>query len=396
VTTNRRLPREIWVLVAAAFVIALGFGIVAPALPQYARTFNVGVTAASVVVSSFAFMRLVFAPASAKFVDRFGERPIYTAGVLIVAASTGACALAVNYPQLLIFRGLGGIGSTLFTVSAMGLLIRISPPEQRGRVSGLYGSAFLLGNILGPVFGSALVGFGLRAPFVVYTVALVIAAAVVFFALRRSHLAAPEQQAPQVLSLKSALRRADYRAVLTANFAIGAIILGVRVAMVPLFVIDALHRSAAVAGVSLAIFAVGNCAVQLGAGHLSDRVGRRPFIIAGLALCGAATIAMGASDNLAVFMAASVAAGAGAGLANPAQQAALADVVGPRARGGPVIAAFQMIGDVGGALGPVVAGILAENLSYTVAFAASGAVMLLAALLWLPVRPPAKAATSAG
>ncbi|BAS09510.1 major facilitator superfamily protein [Arthrobacter sp. Hiyo4] len=57
------LPRDIKVMLAAAFLIALGFGLVAPVLPQFATTFDVGATAAAVIVSIFAFMRLVFAPA---------------------------------------------------------------------------------------------------------------------------------------------------------------------------------------------------------------------------------------------------------------------------------------------------------------------------------------------
>ncbi|MDV3206019.1 MAG: MFS transporter, partial [Rhodococcus ruber] len=194
-TRDAALPREIWVLVSAAFVIALGFGLVAPALPQFARSFGVGVTAASVVISAFAAMRLLFAPASGKLVQRLGERPVYTAGVLIVALSTGACAFATDYWQLLLFRALGGIGSTMFTVSAFGLLIRISPPNARGRVSGLYATSFLLGNIGGPLVGGALVGLGLRAPFLIYAVALLVAAAVVFVSLRHSALAAPDSGA---------------------------------------------------------------------------------------------------------------------------------------------------------------------------------------------------------
>ena len=87
------IPREIRVLIAAAFVIAIGFGLVAPVLPAYARSFDVGVAAASVIVSAFAFMRLVFAPAGGALITRLGERPVYLAGLLIVAASTGACAL---------------------------------------------------------------------------------------------------------------------------------------------------------------------------------------------------------------------------------------------------------------------------------------------------------------
>ena len=84
------IPREIRVLIAAAFVIAIGFGLVAPVLPQYAASFDVGVAAASVIVSAFAFMRLVFAPAGGVLITRLGERPVYLAGLLIVAASTGA------------------------------------------------------------------------------------------------------------------------------------------------------------------------------------------------------------------------------------------------------------------------------------------------------------------
>ncbi|BAS17540.1 hypothetical protein AHiyo8_58430 [Arthrobacter sp. Hiyo8] len=67
----------------------------------------------------------------------------------------------------------------MFTVAAMGLLIRLAPPESRGRVSGAYASAFLIGSVLGPVVGGLLAGFGLRVPFLAYAAALVLAALVV-------------------------------------------------------------------------------------------------------------------------------------------------------------------------------------------------------------------------
>ena len=384
--TARRLPREIWILVSASFVIALGFGIVAPALPQFARSFDVSVTAATVVISSFAFMRLAFAPASGRLVQKLGERPVYITGVLIVAASTGACALATEYWQLLLFRSLGGIGSTMFTVSAMGLLIRIAPPTQRGRVSGLYASSFLMGSISGPLVGGLLVGFGLRVPFVIYAVALVIAAAVVFFSLRRSHLASPDlAPADSAMTLRDAWAAPSYRAALASNFAFGGVVFGVRVAMVPLFVVEALGQDVALAGIALTVFAVGNAAVLVFSGRLSDRYGRKPFVITGLVICGVSTVAMGLTDNLIAFFVLSATAGIGSGIMSPAQQAAVADVLGAKARGGPVLATFQMVSDIGGVLGPVAAGLLAEYLSYGVAFAVTGAVMVAAAGVWVLV-----------
>lgn len=387
------LPSEIWVLVSASFVIALGFGIVAPALPQFAVSFGVGAFAATVVISSFALMRLLFAPVSGALVQRMGERPTYLIGLLIVAVSTGAVAFASNYWQLLVFRGLGGIGSTMFTVSALGLLIRISPPGIRGRVAGLYATAFLFGSIGGPLVGAALVGFGLRVPFVIYALALLVAAAVVYFRLKNSALAAPEQATDAVpMTFREGLRSPLYRAALLSNFATGWAVFGVRVALVPLFVVQALHASDGYAGIALTVFAVGNALVQFQAGRLSDLHGRRPFVLAGLVVSGVCTAALGFSPNLWVLFALSALAGVGSGLMNPAQQAAVADVIGSKARGGPVLAAFQMASDVGSVVGPLVAGVLAEQLSYSTAFAVTGALTLPAVLAWLVASPSPRGA----
>ncbi|MDJ0392044.1 MFS transporter [Rhodococcus sp. G-MC3] len=380
------LPSDIWVLISASFVIALGFGIVSPALPQFATEFGVGVFAASAVISTFAMMRLLFAPASGALVQKLGERPVYLTGLLIVALSTGACAFAQTYWQLLVFRGLGGVGSTMFSVSALGLLIRMSPSQSRGRVSGLYATSFLLGSIGGPLLGGAVVGLGLRAPFIIYAIALVIAAAVVFFSLdsMKEPASAHDSSIP-ILSLRAALRVPAYRAALASNFATGWTVFGVRVALVPLFVIAVLDRSAAVAAVSLAVFAVGNALVLITSGRLSDAHGRKPFVVFGLVVAGLGTAAVGLADDIVLFMIASFVAGVGSGLMTPAQQASVADVIGSKARGGPVLSTFQMSADVGAILGPVVAGAVVEAYSYGTAFVLSGVILLVAAGGWLLV-----------
>lgn len=68
-----KLPREVWVLIAANAVIALGYGVVAPVLPQFARNFGVSISAATFVITAFAVMRLCFAPASGMLVQRLGS-----------------------------------------------------------------------------------------------------------------------------------------------------------------------------------------------------------------------------------------------------------------------------------------------------------------------------------
>ncbi|MGZ4531916.1 MAG: MFS transporter [Mycobacteriaceae bacterium] len=381
---SARLPREIWVLVVAAFVVAIGFGIVAPALPAFARSFDVGVTAASVVISAFAFMRLAFAPVSGRLVQRLGEQPVYLIGLLIVALSTGACAFAQSYWQLLVFRGLGGIGSTMFTVAAVGLLVRIAPPAIRGRVTGLYATSFLLGSIAGPLVGGALLRFGLRVPFVIYAIALLVAATVVYTQLRGSEFT-PKDSADQrpVMRLREAWTHPAYRSALASSFANGWAVIGVRIALIPLFVTEVLRSNANLAGVALSVFAVGNAVVLLPAGRLSDVWGRKRLVLSGLLITGSATIWLGFTTSTLTFLTATALAGVGSGMLNPPQQAAVADVVGSLRRGGPVFAGFQMASDVGAITGPVGAGLLAEHLSYSAAFGVTGAIALLAALLWL-------------
>lgn len=162
-------------MLIGALSVALGYGVVAPALPQLARSFDVSFTAASSIVSAFALMRLIFAPGAGWIVARIGERLTYVSGLLIVAASTGACALAVNFTQLLVLRSIGGIGSIMFSIATSGLMIRLAPKDQRGRVASLNTMGFLLGNLLGPITGALVTGIGIRAPFILYFCTLILA-----------------------------------------------------------------------------------------------------------------------------------------------------------------------------------------------------------------------------
>ena len=378
-----KLPSEVWVLITANVVIALGYGVVSPVLPQYARDFGVSVSAATFVITAFSLMRLVFAPASGLFVQKIGERRVYLSGLLIVAVSTGACAFAQTYWQLLLFRSLGGFGSAMFTVSSFGLMIRISPPDARGRVAGLFSSAFLIGSVGGPLLGSLTAGFGLSAPFAIYGVALLVAAAVVFVRLRHSSLAAPAEDTEPPLTLRIALGNRAFWSALFSNFATGWSVFGLRIALVPLFVTEVLHRGPRVAGLALATFAIGNVAAVIPSGYLSDRIGRRTLLIVGLTVSGVATVAVGLASSLTLFLAGALVAGAAAGMFTAPQQAAVADIIGSKARGGTAVATYQMMADFGAIVGSLAVGEIAQHLTFGAAFVISGVILLVAAIGWV-------------
>lgn len=382
-----RLPFEVWALVAGGFAVALGYGVVAPAIPQFALEFGVSQFAASAIVSAFALMRLAGAPLGGWMVTRFGERRTYTIGILLVALSTGAAAFAADYAQFVVLRGAGGIGSAMFTVSATALLVKVSPVHARGRVASLNSAGFLLGGLLGPVFGGIVAGFGLRAPFVFYFFTLIAAAAIVGIALRGSRLAAaPVEGSPAAdpLPLRDALRVPQYRSLLLSAFSFGWASFGVRISAIPIFVAVAFHGDAAAAAWVLAGYAAGNAALILPSGRWSDALGRKPLLVLGMAVLAAAYLAFPASPSIWVAIFIMAIAGAGSALVNPSQQAVLADVVAHR-RGGSAVAAYSMASDLGGVLGPLMAGAILDLAGFGWAFGVTAALLVVALLAWIAV-----------
>jgi MFS transporter, ACDE family, multidrug resistance protein len=378
-----KLPSEAWVLIAANAVAALGYGVVSPVLPAFTRTFGVGMGAVTFAITIFSVMRLCFAPPTGLLVQRVGEQWVYVSGLLIVSVSTGISAFVQNYWELLVFRAIGGIGSTMFFISALGLMIRISPPDARGRVAGLFATSFLVGAAAGPLVGSLTAGLGLRAPFLMYGVAVLITTIFVSHTLRRSTLGAPAEHTEPAVTVRAAIRHRAYRAALVSNFATGWAVFGLRMAVVPLFISDVLGRGPRMTGLALGIFALGNLVVALPSGHLSDRIGRRTLLIGGLFGCSAATILLGASSSVPVFLVAAFVGGAASGISSSPQQAAIADILGSSARTGTAVSTFQMMVDLGAIVGSLTVTVIVEHLSFEWGFVISAIVLFAAGVVWI-------------
>lgn len=384
-----RVPREIWIMVAAAFAIALGYGLIAPLLPQFVVSFGVSFAQAGMVVAIFSASRLCFAPMSGRLIDRIGSRHVYLTGLMIVAVSTSLVAAAQAYWHILALRGIAGIGSTMFTVSAMGLIVRVAPPSIRGRCMALYASAFLLGNVAGPLLGAALSFLGFRWPFVIYGCAIGVSAVIVsVFMPKVPRGSAGQKNLPQPMTLPEAWRDTAFRAAVGTNFAQGWINMGVRVSVLPIFAAAVIHNGASAAGFALAAFAAGNALVLQFSGRLADAVGRRLPIVAGMALSGIFMGLMGFADQVWSLIVVSLFAGAAAGLLSPGLQAAVGDVVGRERSGGKILSAFQMAGDLGQIAGPIIVGWLADAWGFRAAFVACSAVAVVGIVGWFFAREP--------
>jgi len=384
----RALPREVAILSSVSFTVALGYGIVAPGIPAFARQFGVSTAAAAGVISAFALMRIIGALPSGRLVDRIGERKMIAIGIAIVAVSSALAGFSGSFAQLIVLRGVGGLGSAMFSVGAQTLLLRSVPSGLRGRASGLYTGGFLLGGISGPAIGGLIAAWSLRAPFFIYGGMLLVPAAIAVAVLHDSPRRAggDEKRSQRPLSgIAAALRSRAYRAAASANLADGFAVMGVRAAIVPLFVRDVLHESATWTGIGFLVVAALNAATLLPGGKVADTLGRRPVIVAGCLTSGVSMVMLAVLPGLWGFLLALAVLGLGSGLLDVAPAAMIGDLLGRgksagNGQGGTVVASYQMAGDIGTVSGPVAVGFLVDTVSYSAAFVLAAGVLGLAAL----------------
>ena len=380
--SNPLLPREVYVLSVVAFFVALGYGMIIPAIPLFAKTFQVNNAQIGAIISAFALARFAMGLPAGKLIDIFGERRVQTMGLLLVAVSTFASGLAMSYWQLLTYRALGGIGSVMFSVSASSLLMRSVDDSIRGRAQSTYNGGFLIGGIAGPAVGGILSVISLRVPFFVYVFTLVCAALVTSFFLSEKRLGISiknKQDPDDRILLKDALKSYPYLAAMAISFLTNWVLFGLRNSILPLFAEEQLGVSTTTLGLGFTVAAIVQGIALVYVGKLSDFRGRKFALMIGsfTLLSGVATIII--SSNWWYYMLAMVLFGIGGAFEGTGASAVVGDLFG--GKGGRVIALFQMAGDFGNIISPVLLGWLVDAHSYRPAFIATAAVFSITLLL---------------
>jgi MFS family permease len=349
---------EVRAVVAGSFVIMLGFGILAPVLPLYARTFGVGYDEIGVLTSSFALTRLAFDLVAGRAVDRFGERAMASTGALVLSASSAAAALAPTFGWLVVFRAAGGAGSSVFFAALFSYLMRTVPGDRMGRaVAGFYGS-FNLGFIVGPPLGAILVNrFGYVSPLWVYAATCAAAAAMYLKLIRKLEPRTHEG------GRRGAIRRLPwgraFAAVLASEFAALWIVGALYLTLLSLFGTEELGLSTFQVTLGLTFASLTEFFVLFPAGSVADRHGRKYVLVPGLALLIVGIPLFSLVQGLAGFWVGLGFVGVLTGLSGVVPAAMLSDVVPHDARG-TATGVFRFTSDLALTLGPLAAGLTAQ------------------------------------
>lgn len=129
------------------------------ALPTLQRVFSVDLATMQWVITGYMLAQAAVIPLAGWLSDRFNARRIYLIALALFTVGSALCALATSAPLLVVFRVLQGLGGGMLQPIGMSILYRLSPPERRGQVMGLFGIAILVGPALGPVLSGWLVQF---------------------------------------------------------------------------------------------------------------------------------------------------------------------------------------------------------------------------------------------
>ena len=368
-----RIP-EIRASMVGTFIIMVGFGILSPILPLYARSFGVGLDSVGVLIAAFSITRLIADPFTGIIIDRIGERRSVVLGAVIVGATTALAAVAPSFVLLVVFRGAGGAGSAVFFVGLLSYMLRSIPADRIGRVMSVWYASFNIGIIAGePLGGFFAHWLGAVSTLWIYAATCFVSAAVFSRTIRDPERPSPSERRPGLRHLPWGR---TFVTVLLANGAYAWMIAGVWSTLIPLFGNEEVGLSPLGIGVGLAIASITEFAVLFPAGKATDRIGRKAVLVPGLACMAVGLVLWPLAVTPALFFLANGVFGLISGYAGVPQAPMLSDVTSEEVRS-VAVAVFRFVGDLGFVLGPLVAGVSADRLGYGAAFALAAVPILV-------------------
>lgn len=380
------------ILFIVVFIDLLGFGMVIPVLPLYAKALGADEAWVGLLSSGYSAMQFFFAPIWGRLSDQVGRRKVLLASIAMTALAFLLYGLAGSFVWLLVARLFAGVATANIAI-AQAYVADVTTPETRAKGMGMIGAAFGLGFVLGPAFGGLLSHWSLAAPsFAAAALAAANLVAAWFILGEPESKKASERGARTgMAALRSELAKPGVLALIGIYFlAIAAFS-----AMENTYSFLATDRYALDQQKVFYLFAyIGVLVVIVQGGligPLTRRFGEKPLLVVGLVLQGTGLALLPFGSSLAWLLAATAPMSIGSGLSTPALSALLsrwarADDQGGTLGVGQSAAAFARI------VGPEAGTWTYSHQGAVVPYAGGAALMGLAALLGLIMRSPPKEA----
>ncbi|MEF8852643.1 MAG: MFS transporter [Haloarculaceae archaeon] len=375
-------------LVAGVFFGGLGGGVAFPTLPTLGPLLGISPFVVGLILSVNRFTRLVMNTPAGQVLDRVGTRRPMIVGFVFQGLVPFGYILGLHADRLpvgsatvfLLSRSLWGFGSAFVFVGAFSTITHVTTPENRGKWIGYMRGGQSLGFPTGLVVGGLLTdAYGYDLAFAVAGVAGLLAAVVAFLVLPD---VSPDVGASPLRELPSIVR-ADPRiaAVGTVNLVVRFLFAGVLLSTVVLYAGEyeieiGLLSATGVSGVVMAISVLGASVTTVLVGRYSDEVSNRALVtIPAVVVLAAGFVLLAFLPTLLGIVVAVALIGIGVGGSNPPLMAYLGDI-SPSDDVGKLGGVYNVFGDLGSTLGPLVALPLVERVGFAAEYLACAVLAL--------------------
>ena len=369
------------ILAALALCMALqmtGFIMILPLFARRLESFNAGAEALAGSALAYALAATVSAPVMGILADRIGRRPIVLFSLAAYALAFGGYLFAASAWEFIELRGLAGLFTAGLVPAMTSMIGDLAPEDQRARWIGIVMGGASAGWILGPIFGGELYDrYGSVVPFAL-SIAMELAALLLACLLvRETHVPSARPASPVPLWSGFYALPAFHGFSLLMLVSFGVLFAWAFIeAPFMFYVYDDLGWTSSRLGLVMSIYGLACMIGEFTLSHLSDRLGRRPVLLVGLALFSAQFIGLVLFRDAGWIMASFVLAGLGNSLFDPALSAFLLDIT-PAEQTARVMGLRSTAGSLGNLVGPGLFVLLTP-------FAGTQAVFLIAAgSVWL-------------
>ncbi|HLK74731.1 MAG TPA: DHA2 family efflux MFS transporter permease subunit [Streptosporangiaceae bacterium] len=150
-------PRWILGLTSVAyFMVVLDSLVVVTALPRMQQDLHAGLAALQWTVNSYGIAFAAGIITAAALGDRFGRRRVFILGLALFTLASATCAMAPGVTALILARTVQGLGAAVVLPLSLTILTAAFPPQRRGLIVGVYGGLAGLAVAAGPIVGGAI------------------------------------------------------------------------------------------------------------------------------------------------------------------------------------------------------------------------------------------------
>ena len=371
----RLWTRSYVIIILVSLFTFLGFQMLLPTLPVYAKRLGASDAEAGMVIGIFALAALLVRPLTGYALDRWGRKVILLSGLAIFILSVVAYHWALTLALLLTIRFIHGIGWGICSTSSSTVATDVIPKSRMGEGMGYYGLAGTVSMAIGPAIGLWVVSWLDFSALFSATAAMVVVAVGFAAVILRYPVVPLTSSKTFILWEKSALPSATVMFFLTMTYG----------SIVSFLALYAAQNGITNIGPFFTGYALALLVTRPLAGKLSDRIGHTIIIVPGILCVVAAMILLAYANTLPWFIAAAVMYGLGLGLAMPSLQA-LAVIFTPPDRRGAANGTFFTGFDLGLSVGSVLWGAVAEVTGYSLMYLWTTLPAFISLIVYLNVR----------